>query len=240
MKRIKNDHFRFKQFTVSHKRSSMKVGTDGVLLGAWANVSGCKTILDIGTGTGVIALMIAQRTSSDTLIDAVELTPNAAQDAQENFVASPWNNRIKLYQTSIQHYQTETRYDLIISNPPYFSKSYKPPDEDRLLARHTENLSFTELLNTADGLLLHDGRLSVILPVTEGRQFIDLAARQKFYCTREWHFLTRRNKPVERLLLEFSRNQILHETGEILLYEHGEEWSAGYKQLLREFYLKIS
>jgi len=239
MKRIKNDHFQFKQFSVSHRRSSMKVGTDGVLLGAWVDVSDVDNVLDVGTGSGVIALMIAQRTLA-TRVDAVEINQEAVQDARENFEQAPWTRRLNLYHTPIQLYLTECKYDLIISNPPFFINSYKPVDEPRSTARHTESLSFQNLLKAADQLLNPHGRLAVILPPAEGLHFKTLAQAAGMTCIRHWTFRTRRNKPVERLLLEFSKIHKLPDQGEVLLYEYdsGEVWTKEYTALTREFYLK--
>lgn len=234
-----NDYFHFKQFSVSHKRSSMKVGTDGVLLGAWTTVDAAKTILDIGTGTGLIALMLAQRTSPGTHIDAVELDEQAWMDATENVRASPWVEKIALHQTAIQLYQPEKKYDLIISNPPYFINSFKPPDKSRHVARHTDTLTFEELIRASLRLLEPEGRLAVILPQTEGQLFLSLAQRNGLFCIRQWTFRSRRHKPIERLLLEFGRHPAKPEMGELLLYDQGEKWSEGYIALTKEFYLNI-
>jgi tRNA1Val (adenine37-N6)-methyltransferase len=234
-----NEYFHFKKFSVSHKRSSMKVGTDGVLLGAWVNVKDSKTILDIGTGTGLIALMLAQRTPADTHIDAVEPDEPACLDAEENFKNAPWANRIFLHQASIQAFQTTKKYDLIISNPPYFINSYKPPDKSRHIARHADTLTFEELIHASLHLLEPEGRLAVILPQTEGQLFLSLTQRNGLFCIRQWTFRSRSHKPIERLLLEFGRHPEKPEMGELLLYDQGERWSEGYVALTKEFYLNI-
>lgn len=233
------DYFHFKKFSVRHDRSGMKVGTDGALLGAWTDVRQATQILDIGTGTGVIALMLAQRASESVTIDAVEIDDQAYADAQENIAASPWHDRIHLHHMAIQKFNPSTKFDLLVTNPPYFQKSYKPPTAQRETARHTEQLTFDEILNTTEKLLTPSGRLNLILPYTEGLQFITLADHKGLHCTRKWIFRTRGNKPVERLLLEFRWIKKNPDEGEILLYSSGEEWSAGYKELMREFYLKI-
>lgn len=238
MKRVKPDQFHFKKFSVTHKRSSMKVGTDGVLLGTWVNATNTCSILDIGTGTGVIALMLAQRTSSSVHVDAVELNPETCLDAQQNFAQSPWPDRLHLYTQAIQTFAPEKTYDLVVSNPPYFINSYKPPDAHRITARHTEQLTFEELLSAVLHMLSARGRFAVVLPVTEGKAFEKLALEKTLYCIRKWGFRTRNNKPVERLLMEFSRENQTCETGEILLYESGENWSGEYRNLMKDFYLK--
>lgn len=233
------DYFHFKKFSVRHDRSGMKVGTDGALLGAWADVSRATQILDIGTGTGVIALMLAQRAPESVTIDAVEIDDQAVADAQENIAASPWHDRVHLHHKAVQDFHPNTKFDLIVTNPPYFQKSYKPPTAQRETARHTEQLTFDEILSIAEKLLAPPGKLNLILPYTEGLQFINLAQHKGLYCTRKWVFRTRANKPVERFLLEFAWEKNEMDEGEILLYSAGDEWSAGYQELMREFYLKI-
>jgi tRNA1Val (adenine37-N6)-methyltransferase len=241
MKREKPDQFHFKKFSVTHKRSSMKVGTDGVLLGAWVDVANVSGILDIGTGTGVIALMLAQRTPSSAQIDAVELNPEACLDAQQNFAQSPWPDRLHLYTQAIQAFAPGKTYDLIVSNPPYFVNSYKPPGITRQVARHADALTFQDILAVSKNWLANPGRMAVILPVQEGSRFMAQAAHHGFWCIRQCHFKTRPHKPAERLLLEFARTR--HEKTEehLTLYQDvtGEEWSAGYRELTRHFYLNI-
>ena len=238
-KREKDKQFHFKQFSVRHDRSGMKVGTDGVLLGAWVEVKNAKRILDIGTGTGIIALMFAQRTPPDVTIDAIEIDSDAFEDASENFAASPWNNRLKLQLGRVQEFNTSEKFDLIVSNPPYFIDSYKPPTDQRVIARHTESLSFPDLLSVSKKLLSENGTLNVVLPYTEGLQFIDLAEKSGFYCSRKVSFRTRKEKAIERFLLEFSRIKTHLVENEILLYSSGENWSEGYQELTRNFYLKL-
>lgn len=236
--RNKNKLFHFKQFSVRHDRSGMKVGTDGVLLGAWTNLTNTKHILDIGTGTGVIALMLAQR-AKQSIIDAVEIEQEAFEDATENIASSPWSDRIRVHHNPIQDFNSDTQFDLIVSNPPYFQNSFKPPGEKRGLARHTQQLTFSELLTISKKFLAPSGKLSIILPYTEGLEFITLASKHNLYCSRKWSFRTRAEKPIERWLLEFSRKSIITEEGEILLYQKGDEWTNGYKSLTRDFYLKL-
>lgn len=233
------DYFHFKKFSVRHDRSGMKVGTDGVLLGAWADVTNATQILDIGTGTGVISLMLAQRAAESVTIDAIEIDDQAYADARENVAASPWHDRINVHHSSIQNFNTSARFDLIVTNPPYFQKSYKPPLAQRETARHTEQLTFEEVLSTTEKLLTPSGKLNLILPYTEGLQFIDLANHKGLYCSRKWIFRTRANKPVERFLLEFAWEKTETEKGEILLYSEAENWSPDYKALTRNFYLRI-
>jgi tRNA1Val (adenine37-N6)-methyltransferase len=229
--------FRFKQFTIDHDRTSMKVGTDGVLLGAWADISGASTILDIGTGTGVIAIMLAQRSQSNVMVDAVELDEFAFEQAMQNVKRSPWPEKVKVYHTAIQNFHSNKKYDLIISNPPYFQNSQKPPDPKRSITRHTDTLSFLELITAATRLLSTQGKFNVILPFQEGLRFIDVASKHNLYCTRQWSFRSRKEKPIERWLLEFCDTFQQKNENEIVLYEKGEDWSDEYRRLTGDFYL---
>ncbi|MEO7992147.1 MAG: methyltransferase [Chryseolinea sp.] len=238
-KKISNASFQFKQFVVHHDRCTMKVGTDAVLLGAWVNVNHVNRILDIGAGSGVIALMLAQRSSEYVHIDAVEIGHQDALQAKENIHNSPWPNRISIYEVPIQQFQSETKYDLIISNPPYFNNSFQPPDKKRLHTRHTVSLDFNELLLAVAQLLKPDGRFNVILPFTEGLEFIGLASQHTLYCSRQWSFRSRNEKPIERLLLEFRLQSSKKEEGEIVHYKETEEWAEDYKMLTKDFYLKL-
>jgi tRNA1Val (adenine37-N6)-methyltransferase len=237
MKKSKTQ-FQFKQFTVYHDQSAMKVGTDSVVLGAWARINPCRRILDVGTGCGVLALMFAQRSTS-AIIDAVEVDELGALQARQNAERSPWPNRIEIHHTAIQQYVATEPYDVAVSNPPYFVDSLEPPDARRLLSRHAVSLTYIELIDAFDRLLLPDGRFSVILPATEGSNFTFRAAEKKFYCTRKFGFRTRPEKPVTRWLLEFSRDRAMPEEGELVLYDSGLQWSENYMRLTRAFYLNL-
>ncbi len=217
----------------------MKVGTDAVLLGAWLNVMHANRILDIGTGSGVIALMLAQRSSEHVHIDAVEIEPQDALQAKENILNSPWPNRISVYELPIQQFTSELRYDLIVSNPPYFNNSFQPPDKKRLHTRHTVSLDFTELLSSVVRLLKPEGKFNLILPFSEGLEFIDLAKQHALFCSRQWSFRPREEKPIERWLLEFQLKSTKKEEGEIIHYTKADQWTEDYKNLTKDFYLKL-
>lgn len=232
-------HFHFKQFTIGHDRSTMKVGTDGVLLGAWVDPLNAATVLDIGTGSGVIALMLAQRTSPQTIIHGVEVEAQDADQASQNVLLSPWPQKVTIFQTAIQDFDPGNLYDLIVSNPPYFNNSQEPPDLRRVQARHTILLTYHDLLTAVTRLLKPGGRFSVILPYTEGIGFIGLAASFHLHCIQQWSFRTRKEKPIERWLLTFSYVARPADHGEILLYNEGDQWSEDYIRLTREFYLKL-
>lgn len=216
------------------------MGTDGVLLGAWVNVTSTdKQILDIGTGSALIALMLAQRSAAGTRIDAVDISAVDIQQARENVSRSPWPEKVAVHNTAIQDFFPQTRYDLIVTNPPFFERSLTPPDKLRTLARHTRTLSFHELLSNASRLLGHRGRLAVIMPHAEGSKFVDLAQAAQLHVLRRTHFRSRAEKPVERLLVEFSRERQLPDESELILYTDGNTWSEDYQKLTRDFYLNI-
>ena len=231
-------YFHFKQFSVRHDRCAMKVGTDAVLLATWADVSGAQRILDIGTGSGVIALILAQR-SWKSRIESVEIEKEAADQAAENFRNSPWPSRLAVHHLAIQEYFPDVRFDLITTNPPYFNKSLEPPDKRRHQVRHTAALTHEELLSSVARLLAVNGRLSLILPYKEAISFSDVASKHGLICSRRYHFRTRKEKPIERTLLEFSRRSQSVDEGEVLLYENGTEWSFSYRNLISDFYTKI-
>lgn len=231
--------FRFKQFSVHHDRCTMKVGTDAVLLGAWVNVNHANQMLDIGTGSGIIALMLAQRSTESVHIDAVEIEHEDALQAKENSTNSPWANRISVHEVPIQNFTPETKYDVIVSNPPFFNNSFHPPDKKRAHTRHTVSLDFTTLLQNAVRLLEPDGKLNVILPFTEGIEFIELAKMNALHCSRKWSFRSRKEKPIERWVLEFKLRATEKEEGEIIHYQKSENWSEEYKRLTKDFYLKL-
>ena len=220
----------------------MKVGTDGVLLGAWCGLGPeTRRILDAGSGTGLIALMAAQRCPQAS-VDAVEINGDACTDALRNFGDSPWRGRISLYNIPLQEYaaQCELRYDHILSNPPYFVRSLRSPDPSRTTARHTEALPYRDLVGCTDKLLAPDGKLSVILPPEEGRRFILLAAARNLYCSRRTEVYSKPGTAPKRILLEFGRQAGETQTGSLTL-ETGEPnvYTEEYQRLTQDFYLKF-
>jgi tRNA1Val (adenine37-N6)-methyltransferase len=230
--------FRFKQFTIAHSHATMKVGTDGVLLGAWTSVANAKRILDVGTGTGVIALMLAQRSLGQAHIDAIDISADAYEQARINIFNSPWFATITAHHQALQDFSA-LPYDLIISNPPYFTNSYKPPAALRSQTRHTDTLPHETLLENARRLLAPTGKLNLILPAAEGNKLLNHAAKTGWHCSRLCAFRSRKEKPVERLLLElqFIASATIEE--ELILYESGDTWSARYQNLTRAFYLHL-
>ncbi|MFC2150997.1 tRNA1(Val) (adenine(37)-N6)-methyltransferase [Bacteroidota bacterium] len=233
-----NKYFKFKQFTIYQDKCAMKVGTDGVLLGAWANCEYGNEFLDIGTGTGLIALMLAQR--SNATIDALEIDQSACVQANENVKESPWKERINVINNSIQEFTKSSikKYDLIVSNPPYFQNSLFAPDEKRTDARHNSNLQYEDIINGAINLVKDDGRLSLILPYLEGNMFILKAVEYGLYCIRQTKVLPKPNREPKRLLLEFMKiKKPLIEQEIIIELNKRHEYSEAYKNLTKDFYL---
>jgi tRNA1Val (adenine37-N6)-methyltransferase len=235
----RNTTFRFKQFSIDHSGATMKVGTDAVLLGAWAKVDDARDLLDIGTGSGVIALMLAQRTMPHAHIDAVEISEGDAAQARHNVLNSPWPKKVDIHCTPIQEFNPGKKYDCIVSNPPYFINSYLPPDQRRTASRHTVSLSFHDLLDNTISLLKSSGTFNVILPETEGNEFIDLSRTKGLHPSRRCRFFAREGKAVERILLEFRTDMNECEETTLIHYSVGEEWTEEYKRLTRDFYLRL-
>lgn len=233
-----NPYFRFKKFTVFHDRCAMKVGTDGVLLGAWANITNTEQILDIGTGTGLIALMLAQR--SPAQIDAVEIDLEACNQARENVSNSPWSKRIQIYHNSIQNYAINCPkcYNLLISNPPFFTNAYKAAIKARSIARHSDSLDQIEILQIAKKLLCEDGRLAIIYPTEQAETFQEKAETFGFYCQRKLYVKSTLESPVKRILLEIGKNQLEYQKNTLVIETARHSYSAEFVDLIKDFYLK--
>lgn len=237
----KAEPFRFKQFSIHQDRCTMKVGTDGVLLGAWADVQNAEKILDIGTGSGVIAIMLAQR-AERAEIHAVEVDGASAEQATENMQASPWSERLKVFHTSIQEYARSAsgRYQLIVSNPPFFSGGTFSHNQDRNSVRHTIKLPHGDLLSAVRNLLSSEGRFSLVLPYIEGLRFQELARNYNLYCTQVTEVMPKKDKPVERLLMQFERQvKPLVKDSLVIQNENRNEWTEDYVRLAGDFYLKM-
>lgn len=231
--------FAFKQFTVKQDKCAMKVGTDAVLLGAWVATEGAGSILDIGTGTGIIALMLAQR--SNASIEAIDIDSNACVQANENAATSPWKDKVTIHHESFQTFamRTEKRYDLIVSNPPFFIDSSKASDIERTISRHTDLLPYDELIDGVLKVLKPEGRFCVILPAKEGEQFRDLAAEKQLYLCKLTRVRTRADKTTEkRLLMQFERKpSSFSENTLVIEKDERHSYTDEYKELTREYYL---
>ena len=235
-----NSWFRFKQFMIQQEHAAMKVGTDGVLLGAWTSVpeSGSR-ILDVGTGTGLIALMLAQRTKN-AKVDALEIDPASASQARENFRNSPWSERLHCIRIAFQDYASRCTapYDLIVCNPPFFTASTKTPSRGRTLARHDTSLSLEELFKGCISLMKQSTILSLVLPVQKEEQVLALIYKNHLSCSRLTRVIPSPGKPAKRLLLEISstsgnpiQNNLTIEAGK------RHNYTEAYLNLVKEFYL---
>lgn len=231
--------FTFKQFHINHGKCAMKVGTDGILLGAWTPLEEANTALDIGTGTGLIALMLKQR-SPHLNITAVEIDQAAFLQAKENISASPWQD-LNLWQGDINEFQANTVFDLIVSNPPFFNDSLKSDNSQRMTARHTDGLSFDSLCAKAASLLSEKGRFCVVLPTTELSRFENAADNANLKITKKLWVFTGKKKAAKRVLLCLAHNDELQTLVEEDLIIHAEsgEYSTAYKKLCRDFYLNF-
>ncbi len=218
----------------------MKVGTDGVLLGAWADISQAEYVLDIGTGTGVIAIMLAQR-SADATIHAVEIDEEACSQATENMQKTAWAGQLHAFNISIQEFAKthSNKYDLIVSNPPFFSGGTFSSSQDKASVRHTVKLPHGDLLLATRSLLRENGKFCVILPHLEGLRFKEMAGTYNLYCSKTTEVRPKPGKQVERLLLQFEREVKPMKKEELIIWKNEEEWTEEYKKLTGEFYIKI-
>ncbi|MFP4488022.1 MAG: tRNA1(Val) (adenine(37)-N6)-methyltransferase [Bacteroidales bacterium] len=230
-------YFDFKQFRVYQEQSAFKVGTDSVLLGAWTDPSSASSVLDIGTGTGLLALMMAQKSNCE--ITAIEPDRQSYEEAARNVNISPWDNRINLINTRLQDYHPAgPDFDLIISNPPFFRGSLFNKDERLSRSRHDYDLSSTELLEGAGRLMNTGGIFCLVLPYGESALFIAEAADSGLYCNRILNIKPLPSSPVKRVLMEFGRKKKeLHQS--FLTIEKGERhaYTAAYRKLTADYYL---
>ncbi|WP_075321879.1 tRNA1(Val) (adenine(37)-N6)-methyltransferase [Histophilus somni] len=234
----KKQGFTFKQFHIKQDRCAMKVGTDGILLGAWANIDQANTLLDLGTGTGLIALMLAQRSSEHCHISAVELDPQAYLQAKDNIQQSPWANKIKIFQQDIIVFaqDCEHKFDVITANPPYFKQGIDCASKQRNLARYTLTQSHLDWLNAAEKLLNLTGEIHLILPFEEGKS---LQKKCGLFCIRECKIITKAGKTPQRLLLSFSREERKCEESQLVIYDRNNQYSTEFKTLTQDFYLNF-
>lgn len=233
-------YFRFKQFTVWHDQCAMKVGTDGVLLGAWASVGGARRILDVGTGSGVIALQMAQR-APEAHIVAVEIDPEAAQQAASNVAASPWADRIEVVCTDFAQFTTDEPFDLIISNPPYFVNALQNPDAQRAMARHTDSLSYNVLCKRVSELLAPSGQFTLISPVEQLKELTAAAEEHGLGLKVMTRVFTKPNL-CKRLILSYlhlPKEGYLpkYKEDQICIQDEQGNYTEPYRQLTAPFYL---
>lgn len=230
--------FFFKQFKVFQAKTAMKVGTDGVLLGAWANTSTAKTILDIGAGTGVISLMMAQKNKLAEII-AIEIEENAFLEAKKNFNISKWNNRVKAINISLQKFSTIAKFDLIVSNPPYFNNSFKANNTSRNIARQNDSLSFNDLLKSTASLLSKNGKACFILPFSEKGIFLKIAKKNKLFANNILYIKGNLRTEIKRILVEISFNETKIEEKTLSIEISRHNYTQDYIDLVQDFYFKM-
>ena len=234
-----NNYFSFKKFTIYQDKSAFKVGTDSVLLGACTDIAGVRRILDIGSGTGIISIMLAQR--CDAEITAIEPDYESYIQTCENVSRSDWHNRIKVENTSLQNFiDGKGKFDLIVTNPPFFSDSLKSPDLRKSFTRHNDSLTSEEILEGTKRLLEDEGRLQLVMPYVEGNIFIAEAYKYGLFCNSILKIRPLPSSDIRRLILKFSRIQ-KKPSESFLTIEHGRrhEFTEEYINLTKEFYLKF-
>jgi tRNA1Val (adenine37-N6)-methyltransferase len=231
--------FRFKQFSVEDDRSTMKVGTDAVLLGTWTETRNCERILDVGTGSGVVALMLAQR--SKAMIDGIDLDPDSITQATQNGERSPWSGRLRFILSKLQDYPSNTQgsFDLIVTNPPFFSNALKSPSSKKNLARHARKKEHEEWITHILKLLTPGGKLAIILPANEWDDFRAKAIGLGLHCSRTLKVRTKNGKPESRILSEWSKLRTVTNEEELSIMDERGNFTNHFKQLTKDFYLNF-
>jgi len=237
---LNQKHFSFKQFSIYAGKAGMPVSTDGVMLGSWANISSSKTILDIGTGTGLLALMCAQR-NLQSKITAIDIEPKAIEAATYNITQSKWKERIQAIEQNILAYQPEALFCHIICNPPYFNDGKKSQDTQRSIARHSHFLPHLSLINQCKTLLKPLGRASFILPVVEGEAFIKLATSKGWFVSRRCDVKSTVTKATKRIMFELALKTTETIKSEIVIHNkiHKLDYSEEFIKLCQPFYIKM-
>jgi tRNA1Val (adenine37-N6)-methyltransferase len=233
--------FHFKKFSIDDSNAAMKVGTDAVLLGAWVKCENETRILDIGTGSGILALMMAQRNTA-VPIDAVETDNDAAELAKRNFLLSPWAAQISIYNETIQEFtlHTKSRYSLIVCNPPFFTGSLKTPGKARNLARHNDSLPVTELLDLTSRLLSDNGKAAFIIPYDAYENWEQEAEKRNLFPHRATIVKSSPTHKPHRVMITFTsiKQTETNESG-LNIYQSEKKYSFDYQTLTKDFYLNF-
>tara|TARA_B100000809_G_C15110946_1_gene520564 strand:- start:174 stop:887 length:714 start_codon:yes stop_codon:yes gene_type:complete len=233
--------FQFKQFSINQDQCAMKIGTDGVLLGAWSSLESRPfSILDIGAGTGVLSLMLAQRSDAE-VIEALEIDDKAFEQCVDNFEQSDWNDRLFCYHASLEEFEEEIEdtYDLIICNPPFYSEDYKTKNIARDLARFQDAMPFEHLLKSVSSLLSEDGRFNIIIPFSEEKKMIDLAKQVALFPKKITHVRGNPSADIKRSLIEFSFLNQDVKISELTIAITRHQYTDDYINLTKAFYLKM-
>lgn len=230
------DVFRLRHFDVSHQNSTMKVGTDAFVIGSWLKIDpGCRRILDVGTGCGVIALMLAKRSSAQ--IDAIDIDQPSVEEAKLNFKNSPWSSRLRAIHASITDFDPDEKYDLIVSNPPFFSNSLLPASGRLSMAKHTTTFQLKDFITKSRNLVNPHGKLAVILPADVSEQFLKMALEAGFRLNGLLRIIPREGKPVNRMVQLFSLKQSENQHEESLVIRDANgQYTSAYKLLTADFH----
>lgn len=236
---MSNSYFQFKQFRIEQGQCAMKVSTDACIQGVWTAIDpGVRQVLDIGAGTGLLSLMLAQRNNL-IIIDAIELDEDAASQANENFASSPWRERLQCYQGDAKSFSFDRKYDLIICNPPFFNKSLLGDDDQRNQARHSLHFSLEDLVKVLDQQMKENGYASVLLPGAEHQLWENVLAKAGYSISRELHIIPAPHKPANRVISICSR-QPAQKQSETLHIRTGEHhYNEDFKTLMQAFYLHL-
>ena len=231
--------FRFKQFEIDDSLSAMKIGTDGVLLGAWADVADAHSILDIGTGTGLVAIMCAQR-NAVARVHGIDIVEDAVTEARGNMARTAWSERLSAKHADVRMYNPDMRYDHIVSNPPFFLTTLHSPDAVRAMARHADTLTYDDLVSAAERLLNPDGRLSVVLPTDCAQQFRRVAF-ERMWLTRIVDVVTREGEAPKRTMMEFrlSDAPLMPRAACLTIQAADGSYTEDYRRLTEQFYLNF-
>lgn len=236
-----NKPFQFKEFSVNQDRCAMKIGTDSVLLGSWTSIESQPfSVLDIGAGTGILSLMLAQRSDAQ-MIEALEIDDLAYEQCVDNFEQSPWNDRLFCYHASLEEFAEEIddTYDLILCNPPFYSEDYKTSNSQRDLARFQDAMPFNQLIESVGALLSKQGVFSAIIPFSEEEKFISLTSKAGLFPKRITRVKGSPNSKIKRSLLEFSYQKSQIETSELVIETSRHQYTQDYINLTKDFYLKM-
>jgi len=232
-------YFKFKQFDIYQDKCAMKVGTDGVLLGAWCRCGSAQNILDIGTGTGLIALMLAQ--CSKAQIHAIDIDKNSVLQASNNFVRSNWSSRLSVECIDFRQciVSNNNKYELIVSNPPFFVNSLKSPDERKNISKHADTIPLDLLFRGAVALMTKQSRFCIIIPIAQCNNALNISLNNELYCIRKLIVKPTNEKPAHRICLEFGyQPQVIDEQTIVIRNSTNGEYTEEYKKLTSEFYLK--
>ena len=230
--------FRFKQFSLLNDKTAMKVGTDGVLLGCWCDVSKAKRVLDVGTGCGLIALMIAQR-QPDALIYGIDIDEGAVEEASYNAEHSPWHHRLRLHCADFNHFDCDEKFDLIVSNPPYFKNALPAQEMARNQARHMTELSIQQLITKSTELLAEKGIICLITPVEIESEIMALCGEKRLFVAKETRVFTKINSGAKRILWQLSKNVVESVTSDLYIYGTNGQYTPEYIALCKDFYLHM-